>query len=165
MWNFKKDYEKLWKKLWLNAISILKNADEASDTVQDVFLNLLEKSDKHGFVPENTENFLMKSVRNKSFDKLRYVKGKPTTSVESNLNLLEKSKFSDFENCNLISVIEDMIELNSIEESVWSYIKSGYTNKEIAEEIGEDADFVRRRRYSIIRKAQRVTLGKFEKAG
>ena len=91
--SFEQLYKKYYPKLVAHALFFLKN-DEAHDVVQDVFLDLLEKTDKK--IDESTLNaYLYRAVQNKCVDAIRHktVKDQYASAVGKKLLQMESEYF------------------------------------------------------------------------
>ncbi|MEN7548155.1 RNA polymerase sigma-70 factor [Rapidithrix thailandica] len=77
---FEELYRSYWKKLYAFCYAKTKNHEVAEEIVQDVFIALWKRADKIVFSPK-TENYLIKSTRNKIVDYYRAKKEQQTTTI------------------------------------------------------------------------------------
>jgi RNA polymerase sigma-70 factor (ECF subfamily) len=89
---FKTIYEKYWQLLYVAALKIIKDEDEAKDVVQEVFISLLNKASEieiHG----SLSNYLYSAIRYKVLDILSREKVR-TNHLDSLTAYLTKGNYS-----------------------------------------------------------------------
>ncbi len=115
-------YERLRKVFRDSAGSILRDADEAEDALQDAFIRLWSK----GYDVEKraeAEALIFRAIRNESFDRLRRRKRRPQSFTEAGLEgrpeigeRLEDSRQAE----RTLNIVEDIIanELTPIQKRI-----------------------------------------------
>ena len=142
MLDLKKLYVEIHDRLWLKALSILKNEDDASDVIQEVFYKLCEMNKAEQDKMESPKSYLWRMVQNRSFDVIKKRKNEVDTnvlySVPSSSREYDKFELQDF-----LEFIESLLVFNVEEQKVWAEMKQGLPNREIAEETGIKVDKIR----------------------
>ena len=153
MLDLKKLYVEIHDRLWLKALSILKNEDDASDVIQEVFYKLCEMNKAEQDKMESPKSYLWRMVQNRSFDVIKKRKNEVDTNVLYSVHSSSR-EYDKFELQDFLEFIESLLVFNVEEQKVWAEMKQGLPNREIAEETGIKVDKIRKIRFTIKRRIQ-----------
>lgn len=133
-------------KLYRFALSIVGNAFDAEDVLQEVMIKIWKKWD-HFEGLENKEAWAMTVTRNMSIDKIRASKRSKASDVDQYHHLSDSGMTPEasLESSDRMKVILDIInELPTVQKDV-VHLRDieGYTYKEIAEILGLSVDQVK----------------------
>lgn len=92
---FKSTMLPCYRRMYATAFSILRNADDASDAVQDTISAMWQKHVRMD-VPDNPEAFCCRAVRNTCIDRLRLNAGRYFDNIDG-LNNMESATATDRE--------------------------------------------------------------------
>ncbi|MBQ1521055.1 MAG: RNA polymerase sigma factor [Clostridia bacterium] len=134
------------------ARSIVRDAGEAEDVLQDVMLKLLSGQDKLGDI-ENPAAFLRRAVRNEAIDHLRRRQRELPTAEEAIAAF--RSRASEDE----LRELEDLLWVKSyiddlgpeMKQAFIEYAIDGYSIAEIARRMGVKPDSLRKR-FDLVKK-------------
>lgn len=149
---------KLYNALLAKARRMLTNDAESEDIVNEAYIKLFEelKQDKE---IANKAGFLWNTVYRQSIDVLR--------KNQSKLEYISHCKAvkSPMQTCVAMKRFEQgeewkhwvkRLSLSKEELLLFDYIRQEYTNQEIAQVLGTQADDIRKRRFSLKRKFQKL---------
>lgn len=150
--------QKLYKALVAKAQQVLQNDAESIDVVNDAYIKLFEELNQNKEIT-NMPGFLWSTVYRKAVDILRkkqsdlkyatYCKATKSTTE----NCKEMKRFEQTEEWN--HWIEQL-QLNNDELTLFGYIQQEYTNQEIAKALDTQPDEIRKRKFSLKRKFQKL---------
>lgn len=133
-------------KLYRFALSIVGNAYDAEDILQEVLIKIWKRWD-HFSTMENKEAWAMTVTRNMSIDKLRAGKRKRTTDLDNFYHLSDDGPTPDRalqSSDTMTQIIEIINELPTVQKDV-VHLRDieGYTYREISEILGVSIDQVK----------------------
>ncbi|OJJ23471.1 hypothetical protein BKI52_03660 [marine bacterium AO1-C] len=150
--------QKLYKALLAKAFQMLGNDAESEDVVNEAYIKLFEVLNQAQEV-SNPSGFLWNTVYRKAIDILR----KKQSNQQYTSHCLATQK--EARACQEMKRFEQgeewrhwlkKVQLNEAEQTLFGYIKQEYTNQEIAKVLDVSADEIRKRRFSLKRKFQRL---------
>ena len=149
-------YSKDLRSLLALAGSIVRDADEAEDVLQDVMLKLIEEQDSFSDV-QNPRAFLRRCVRNEAVDHLRRRRRELPTADEA------ISAFRSRASADEIRELEDVLWIKSyiedlgpeMKQAFIEYAIDGYSIAEISKHLGVSPDTLRKR-FGAVKKKLRL---------
>ena len=142
-WNSKPDFEKAYvtyaDMLYRIALAYLRNSEDASDTVQDVFIKFMDKAPS--FSDENHEKaYLIKLTVNKCKDALRKRNIRLHSSLEEAYDV---SSFYDTDISDMLTALHSIDE--KYKETMILHYLEGLSAEETAEALGLSLSAVKMR--------------------
>ncbi|MFC2186165.1 RNA polymerase sigma factor [Fulvivirgaceae bacterium LMO-SS25] len=133
-------------KLQRFAKSLLKDEDDASDTVQDVLLKLWDRRHLMAGI-ENVEAWCMKMIRNRALDKIRYQSYRRSNQIETAFEIASALP-SPHKSVELKQGLEQMHQaMDELPERQKAVIHlreiEGYSYDEIAVIVGTDLNTIK----------------------
>ena len=150
--------QKLYKALLAKAFQMLGNDAESEDVVNEAYIKLFEVLNKAQEV-NNPAGFLWNTVYRKAIDLIRKKQSNQQYTSHC-LATQQEAKacqaMKRFEQAEEWSHWLAKLNLSEAEQTLFGYIKQEYTNQEIAKVLAVSADEIRKRRFSLKRKFQRL---------
>lgn len=150
--------QKLYKALLAKAFQMLGNDAESEDVVNEAYIKLFEVLNQAQEV-SNPSGFLWNTVVRKAIDSLR--KKQSNQQYTSHCLTTQKEaracqQMTRFEQNEELNYWLKKLQLSEAEQTLFGYIKQEYTNQEIAKVLKVSADEIRKRKFSLKRKFQRL---------
>ncbi|MDR3251161.1 MAG: sigma-70 family RNA polymerase sigma factor [Tannerella sp.] len=133
---FKSDIIPLRQKLFIVALKIVNDEEDAKDTVQETFLKLWNEREQLGNA-QNPEGYAMQTAKNICIDKLR-AKRETVEANDFSLGSHEDSPYADLEKSDSLAIVKQIIEqLPELQKTIIRMRDmEGYELQEIADITG-----------------------------
>ena len=149
-------YREDLRSLLALARSVVRDADEAEDVLQDVMLKLIEEQDSFSDL-QNPRAFLRRCVRNEAVDHLRKRRRELPTADEAIAAFRSRATASE------LRELEDVLWLKSylddlgpeMKQAFIEYAIDGYTIAEVSKHMGISPDTLRKR-FGAVKKKLRL---------
>lgn len=149
-------YSEDLRSLLALARSIVRDADEAEEILQDVMLKLVEEQDSFADI-KNPEAFLRRCVRNEAIDHLRRRQRElptPDEAIAAFRSHASEKELKELEDVLWVkSYIEDLGP--EMKQAFIEYAIDGYTITEISKRMGVSPDTLRKR-FDVVKKRIRL---------
>lgn len=150
--------QKLYKALLAKAQQVLQNDAESIDVVNDAYIKLYEELNQ-GKEMNNMPGFLWSTCYRKAVDVLRKRQNglqyaDHCKATLSNSQVCREMK--RFEQAGELSYWVNQLHLNQDELTLFEYMQQEYTNQEIAQVLNTQPDEIRKRKFSLKRKFQKL---------
>lgn len=100
---FQNLYNKYWKKLFLYSFQILKDRQEAEDTVQEIFFSIWDK--KSGLEINNVSSYLISAAKYKAISKFK-------------TDRINKEEIEQFEDYLTYNQVEEFINFREVSDKI-----------------------------------------------
>lgn len=155
LWNaqLKTAFTESYQVFFLRAKRFIKANDDAADVVMDVFLKLLSR-------PATTYNLIGYIVNTVDFLAKDFVRRKKPVLTDDIARAGRRLTSNDalFEDSQYLEVLLVKAKLTGDQHLLLSFIQQGYDNAEIAQALGKEADEIRKKRFSLLRKLNTTAL-------
>lgn len=150
--------QKLYKALLAKAQQVLQNDAESIDVVNDTYIKLFEELNQ-GKEVANMPGFLWSTCYRKAIDVLRKRQSKLQYAAHCKATLSNSQVCREmirFEQAGELTHWVNQLHLNSDELTLFGYMQQEYTNQEIAQVLNTQPDEIRKKKFSLKRKFQKL---------
>jgi RNA polymerase sigma-70 factor (ECF subfamily) len=156
-------FERYHRMVLSVALRILRDAGEAEDLTQCVFLEIFRSAEQFDPTRGTVKIWILQSAYNQGFNRRRYLSLRGICTDWTGRELTEKSFVYNgrfFDNVELAQVVQDALRLLSASqrEILEFAFYQGFTMREIAEKTGRTFDSVRHDYYRALQKLRNILI-------